>query len=184
MTDGVLTSMFGNLRFEEFAPVHVEALERALFVCTHEPKRLARLCPTPSYCRCVVPPPAHPQFCAPTGHSNPHRQRRLLRFNELLRIAIRYGVHCARGPIVRGESAAYPRISIVTGARPEIPIARAAAGVRSMMRPRRKGPRSFMRTTTLHLLRLLVTRTRVPNGRVRCAAVKALGEARSPWSNS
>jgi len=29
--------MFGDLRFEKLAPVRVQALQRALFVCTHEP---------------------------------------------------------------------------------------------------------------------------------------------------
>jgi hypothetical protein len=70
--------------------------------------------------------------------------------------------------------------SSVTGARPENPRARAPAGVRSMTRPRMKGPRSLMRTTTLLPLRLLVTRTCVPKGRVRCAAVNPPGLARSP----
>jgi hypothetical protein len=30
-------AMFGDFGFEELAPVRVEALQRALFVCTHEP---------------------------------------------------------------------------------------------------------------------------------------------------
>src|SRR5262249_31286829 len=30
-------AMFGDLRFEKLAPVCVEALQRALFLCTHEP---------------------------------------------------------------------------------------------------------------------------------------------------
>ena len=59
----------------------------------------------------------------------------------------------------------------MTGARPEKPSARAAAGVTSMTRPRMNGPRSLMRTTTDFPLCLLVTRTSVPNGSVRCAAV-------------
>ena len=58
--------------------------------------------------------------------------------------------------------------------------ARAAAGVRSIMRQRTNGPRSLIRTVTLRPLRLLVTLTFVPNGSVRCAAVSPLGRARSP----
>ncbi len=42
-----------------------------------------------------------------------------------------------------------------------------------MIRPRTKGPRSVIVTITDFPLLLCVTRTLVPNGRVRCAAVKA-----------
>jgi len=42
-----------------------------------------------------------------------------------------------------------------------------------MTRPRTKGPRSVIVTTTDFPLLPCVTRTLVPNGRVRCAAVKA-----------
>ena len=52
----------------------------------------------------------------------------------------------------------------VTGASPENPSARAAAGERSMTRPRTNGPRSVMRTVTERPLLLLVTRTWLPNG--------------------
>ena len=52
-----------------------------------------------------------------------------------------------------------------------MPSKRAAAGVRSMIRPRTKGPRSVIVTMTDFPLFLCVTRTLVPNGRVRCAAV-------------
>ena len=38
--------------------------------------------------------------------------------------------------------------SIVTGASPEKPNARAAAGITSMIRPGTNGPRSLIRTTT------------------------------------
>src|SRR5262249_29980097 len=55
---------------------------------------------------------------------------------------------------------------------------RAAASERSMSRPRMKGPRSLMRTTTHRPVRQ--TRTRVPKGSMRCAAVMALGLKRSP----
>jgi hypothetical protein len=41
-----------------------------------------------------------------------------------------------------------------------------------MIRPRTKGPRSVIVTTTDFPLVRCVTRTLVPNGRVRCAAVK------------
>src|ERR1041384_2826252 len=68
----------------------------------------------------------------------------------------------------------------LTGARPDIPIARAPAGVRSITRPRTNGPRSLIRTTTDLLFRVLVTRTMVPNGSLRCAAVSAPDETRSP----
>src|SRR5262249_10722506 len=49
-----------------------------------------------------------------------------------------------------------PITSTFTGARPENPIARAAAGIRSMMRPRTNGPRSLIRTTIDRPLCLLV----------------------------
>jgi hypothetical protein len=42
-----------------------------------------------------------------------------------------------------------------------------------MTRPRTKGPRSVIVTTTDFPLLLCVTCTLVPNGKVRCAAVKA-----------
>src|SRR5262245_39685760 len=53
-----------------------------------------------------------------------------------------------------------------------MPSNRDAAGVRSMIRPRRKGPRSVIVTMTDFPLLLCVTRTLVPKGRVRCAVVK------------
>src|SRR6185312_3139979 len=60
-----------------------------------------------------------------------------------------------------------------TGATPAsfIPSSLAAAGERSMTRPRMKGPRSLMRTVTELPLERLVTRTRVFSGSERCAAV-------------
>src|SRR6202030_122974 len=58
----------------------------------------------------------------------------------------------------------------------------AAAGVTSMMRPLVNGPRSLMRTMTVRPLRWLVTRTMVPNGSVRCAAVSLPGEKVSPFA--
>ncbi len=42
------------------------------------------------------------------------------------------------------------------------------------------GPRSLMRTTTLLPFLVLVTRTRVPSGSERCAAVIACLSKRSP----
>ena len=48
-----------------------------------------------------------------------------------------------------------------TGARPLTPIARAAAGLKSMTRPRTKGPRSLIRTITARPVRLLTTVTLV-----------------------
>jgi len=68
----------------------------------------------------------------------------------------------------------------VTGATPEKPSRCAAAGVRSMIRPLLKGPRSFIRTMTVRPLRKLVTRTIVPKGRERCAAVSFPGANNSP----
>ena len=55
--------------------------------------------------------------------------------------------------------------------RGEVSQARAAAGDRSMIRPRTNGPRSEIRTTTRLPLRLLTTVTRVPKGNVLWAAV-------------
>src|ERR1035441_1460039 len=52
-----------------------------------------------------------------------------------------------------------------------MPMALAAPRARSSVTPRVKGPRSLMTTVTDCPLRGLVTVTRDPNGRVRCAAV-------------
>jgi hypothetical protein len=57
------------------------------------------------------------------------------------------------------------------------PTARAAAGDRSMSLPRTQGPRSLMRTVT-HVSRH--TRTSVPKGNLRCAAVIAVQLNLSP----
>src|SRR6185437_2020327 len=61
-----------------------------------------------------------------------------------------------------------------------IPMRRAAASDRSAIRPGTNGPRSFTTTTTLRWFSRLVTRTRVPNGSVRCAMVSAAGSNGSP----
>src|SRR5207245_10705727 len=77
-------------------------------------------------------------------------------------------------------SARYPPILRVTGASPEMPRTRAAAGVRSITRPRTKGPRSLMVTTTERPLLRLVTRTLVPTRSDRWAAANAPGFNRCP----
>ena len=56
-----------------------------------------------------------------------------------------------------------------------IPICHAAPSDRSAMRPATKGPRSLTVTTTLRWFSRFVTRTRVPNGSVRCSIVGAVG---------
>src|SRR6266550_2173732 len=61
-----------------------------------------------------------------------------------------------------------------------MPMRRAAASDRSAIRPDTKGPRSFTTTSTLRWFSRLVTRTRVPNGSVRCAIVSAAGSNDSP----
>src|SRR5947208_676772 len=61
-----------------------------------------------------------------------------------------------------------------------MPMWRAAASDRSAIRPDTKGPRSFTTTSTLRWFSRLVTRTRVPNGSVRCAIVSAAGSNGSP----
>jgi hypothetical protein len=86
---------------------------------------------------------------------------------------------CGRGlaPVVRPAAhfRAYVQLRrmtvSVTGVRPEKPIVLAAAAIISMTRPRTNGPRSLMRTTTERPVRWFVTRTRIPNGSERCAAV-------------
>jgi Resolvase, N terminal domain len=83
--------------------------------------------------------------------------------------------------------AALLRVSTVMVTRPvcERPIARAAAGDRSMCLPRTHGPRSLIRTVAHPLWQ---TRTRVPNAKVRCAAVSSAQFRRSPlavgWPHS
>ncbi len=57
--------------------------------------------------------------------------------------------------------------------RPNIPRASAAPRLTSITRLRINGPRSVMRTSTSRPLTRLCTRTQVPNGSVRWAAVKA-----------
>ena len=61
-----------------------------------------------------------------------------------------------------------------TGARSVKPSWFASARVRSITRLLMKGPRSLMRTVMMRPLFVLMTRTIVPNGNVRWAAVKAL----------
>src|SRR5437870_6583648 len=56
----------------------------------------------------------------------------------------------------------------------------AAAYERSITRRPANGPRSLMRTSTERPLSKLVTRTRVPSGSVRCAAVSAFMSYASP----
>ena len=73
-----------------------------------------------------------------------------------------------------------PARSIVTWVSPEKPSARAPAGVRSIMRPRMKGPRSLIVTTTVFPFLRLVTRTLVPKGNERCAAVSVWLLMRAP----
>ena len=73
-------------------------------------------------------------------------------------------------------------VSIVTRAMPLNPRACAPAGVRSIIRPRMNGPRSFTLTMTDLPLPTFVTRTFVPKARVRCAAVKAPDVTRSPFA--
>src|SRR5207248_11341354 len=57
--------------------------------------------------------------------------------------------------------------------RSTIPKLSAADPDKSTTRPGTSGPRSLMRTTTERPLLTLVTRSRVPNGSVGCAAVIA-----------
>jgi len=61
-----------------------------------------------------------------------------------------------------------------------MPMARAAAGVRSMTRPRTNGPLSLMVTRTDLPLLLLVTRAREPHGKDLCAAVSAFSLSDPP----
>ncbi len=61
-----------------------------------------------------------------------------------------------------------------------IPMLAAAACDRSMIRPPVKGPRSLIRTTTDWPFERFSTKTRVPNGSERCAAVSSFGFIRSP----
>src|SRR5581483_27540 len=70
------------------------------------------------------------------------------------------------------------RTSAVTRPTPGRPMARAAPVERSSTRPRTNGPRSLIVTTTLRSR--WVTRSLVPNGRDRCAAVMAFWLKRWP----
>jgi hypothetical protein len=69
--------------------------------------------------------------------------------------------------------ARYRSASMLTCVSPVNPRIRAAAGVTSITRPRTKGPRSLMVTTTERPLLLFVTFTLLPKGSVRWAAVSA-----------
>jgi len=90
--------------------------------------------------------------------------------------------HRARGTDFNGGENYLLVASSVTCASPLKPKERAAAGVRSIMRPRTNGPRSLIVTTTERPDRACSTRTFVPNARVRWAAVNALGFNRSPFA--
>ena len=63
---------------------------------------------------------------------------------------------------------------------PCMPMTPAAALDKSMMRPAMYGPRSLIVTVTDRPFARCVTRTRVPNGRVLCAAVMAFGLNQPP----
>src|SRR5829696_3852294 len=63
-----------------------------------------------------------------------------------------------------------------------MPIRSAAPRVKSMTRPPAKGPRSLMRTTTARPFDIFSTLTRVPKGRLRCAAAKAEAFIFSPFA--
>src|SRR5262245_3662349 len=80
------------------------------------------------------------------------------------------------------DSPSLPRsvTSSLTGASPLKPSARAPAGVTSITRPATNGPRSVIVTTTDCPLLVLVTRTLLPKGRLRWAAVKALSLSLTP----
>jgi hypothetical protein len=71
---------------------------------------------------------------------------------------------------------------MATGAKPDFntPMSLAAPVERSITRPLAWGPRSLIRTTTERPFRRLVTRTFVPKGRVRWAAVNCPGLKVSP----
>jgi hypothetical protein len=60
------------------------------------------------------------------------------------------------------------------------PIAWAAPRLRSRLTPCTNGPRSLTTTLTVFPVRGLVTLRRVPNGKVRCAAVMPRGLKGSP----
>ncbi len=62
------------------------------------------------------------------------------------------------------------------------PSNRAAFDDRSIMRPFTNGPRSLIRTMADRPDARSITRTSVPNGRNRCAAVSASGRYRSPFA--
>lgn len=71
---------------------------------------------------------------------------------------------CLPGPAGAGNR--IQRTDRETSESPAMPIARADALERSMMRPRTKGPRSLILTTTVRPVARFLTFTRVPNGKV------------------
>ncbi len=85
---------------------------------------------------------------------------------------------------IAGEAVALSAWSISsrTRARPSWRMSKALAADadRSMIRPRATGPRSLIRTTTERPVSRLVTRTWVPNGSERWAAVRASATWVSP----
>src|SRR5262249_26662253 len=86
----------------------------------------------------------------------------------------------AMSPPSRAIGRCYLTTESATDATPENPNWWAAAGVTSMIRPCTNGPRSLIRATTERPLLRLVTRTIVPNGSDRWAAVRPEAEAVSP----
>jgi hypothetical protein len=84
----------------------------------------------------------------------------------------------------RSASAPPSATVTLTSATPEaiMPMLAAAAFDRSMILPPMKGPRSLMRTITDRPFERFSTKTRVPNGNDRCAAVSSSGFIRSPFA--
>ena len=83
----------------------------------------------------------------------------------------RYYSRMLKAPALAGGELVALAASNATGTSPENCSSCAAACERSITRFLTKGPRSLMRTTVVWPLAKLVTRTVVPKGRVRCAAV-------------
>jgi hypothetical protein len=126
--------------------------------------------------RCVLPPHA-------PGGNRPQRGRRtqlILPVSDCdSNASVRVASNLFPARVVQSSSAR-PTTTSLTRVSPEKPSARAVAGIRSMMRPRVNGPRSLIRTTTDFPFARFVTRTLVPNGMERCAAVMPPGSACSP----
>jgi hypothetical protein len=106
-------------------------------------------------------------------------QESLMRAKLMLTLAtVVFATASNAGPVERDAAIAGVVSSEAEGKMEGVVVT--ARRAKSIDRLRTKGPRSLIRTVTDWPFFRLVTRTLVPNGSVRCAAVNAFEPTRSP----